>query len=82
MADLEFLHLSYNQLKEIPPEIGNLKSLKLLALNNNQLTIIPKEIGKLTNLKKLFISDNKLTKEDIDKIKKLLPNCEVDPVEE
>ena len=46
----------------IPPEIGNLTSLKYLHLYDNNLTgSIPIEIGNLKNLKSLVLTDNNLT---------------------
>jgi len=51
----------YNQLTNLPVEIGNLTNLQYLNLQNNQLTKLPAEIGNLTNLKELFLSQNQLT---------------------
>ncbi len=46
----------------IPPEIGDLDSLKHLDLAHNPLNSpIPPELGNLTNLKTLFIHFNQLT---------------------
>ena len=51
---LQELNLSYNQLTEIPKELGQLNSLQRLDLSNNQLTEIPKELGQLNSLQRLF----------------------------
>ena len=52
------IHLELNQLSgEIPPEVGNLTSLKTLQLGGAQLTgEIPPELGNLINLESLILS--------------------------
>jgi hypothetical protein len=79
LTKLTRLYLNNNQLTSLPPEIGKLTNLTELYLNNNQLTSLPPEIGKLTNLKDLTLWRNQLLPtSEIDKVKRLLPNCEVD----
>ena len=58
---LKTLHISSNQLSELPKEIGNLTNLQELYIYNNQLSELPKEIGKLVNLEHLSISNNQLS---------------------
>ena len=41
---------SYNQLKHLPPEIGDCTQLASLYLQHNQLEDLPMEIGNLTQL--------------------------------
>jgi hypothetical protein len=49
---------------KIPPEIGNLTSIKRITLDGNNLTgKIPSEIGNLTNINYLKLSGNKLSGE-------------------
>lgn len=46
---------------EIPPELGNMPSLRLLDLGANQLVGgIPLELGKLSNLQQLWLGFNQL----------------------
>ena len=45
----------------LPPEIGQLTSLRQLTLNGNQLTALPPEIGQLTGLHTLILEGNRLT---------------------
>ena len=48
----------------IPPELGNLSSLKVLAMDQNDLTgEIPPDLGGLANLERLVLSWNDLTGE-------------------
>lgn len=73
LTNLTDLILNDNQLVNIPKEIGKLTNLTTLILNDNQLVNIPRTIRKLTNLTLLCISNNKLNKEEISKLRILLP---------
>ncbi len=77
LVNLEFLYLSGNQIEVLPSQIGELRNLKGLLVNKNQLKSLPKELGNLKNLRMLNISDNKIPEKDIEKIKKLLPDCHI-----
>ena len=55
------LHLFDCYVNELPPEIGQLTSLKELALGNNRLTELPPEIGQLTSLENLELGVNLLS---------------------
>ena len=64
LIDLYNLHdliLRFNQLTELPSEIGQLVNLKSLNLRYNQLTKLPSEIGQLVNLEFLDLNNNQLT---------------------
>ena len=64
------------QLKEIAPEIAKLTNLTELYLGDNQISDIT-PLAKLTNLTYLNLQDNKISYEDIESLKKQLPNCEI-----
>jgi len=55
------LILSYNNLTNLPVEIGQLTQLTTLYLSYNKLTNLPVEIGQLTQLTKLTLYNNNLT---------------------
>lgn len=59
--DLQFLWLSRNELKQIPPQIGNLKKLKWLDASDNKLTTLPEELGDCLSLQVLWLENNELT---------------------
>ena len=57
----EILDLADIGLREIPPQLCQLKDLRVLHLQGNKLRNIPREIGQLTNLQELYLQDNKIT---------------------
>jgi Leucine-rich repeat (LRR) protein len=67
--------MNFNQLTELPKEIGELTHLLYLEIGNNQLTTLPDEIKYLTSLQELHLESNKLSDKEKERIKKLLPKC-------
>lgn len=55
------LELQNLDLTAVPPEIGQLTSLKKLWLDRNQLTTLPPEIGRLGDLRLLHLGKNQLS---------------------
>lgn len=49
------LNCEENNLKQLPPEIGQLRELRHLEAFKNQLTTLPKEIGGLVSLEYLNV---------------------------
>ena len=77
LINLRKLDLNNNQISLIPSQIEGLKQLEILNLESNKLKKLPKQIKSLNNLKKLMLWYNFLGKNEIKKIKKLLPNTNV-----
>jgi len=75
LQNLQYLYLEMNQLSILPKSIGELQNLQELYLQMNQLSILPKSIGELQNLQELYLEMNPISKEEKERIKKLLPNC-------
>ncbi|MEO5683300.1 MAG: leucine-rich repeat domain-containing protein [Chitinophagaceae bacterium] len=74
---LTHLDVNYNMMHQLPEEIGDLENLTYLDLSVNKLTSMPKGIGKLKKLRTLNLNFNSFKIEEIEKIRDLLPNCEV-----
>ena len=67
------LFLAKEELKELPPEVGDLKNLLELDLSGNDLETLPPEIGQLKRVKKLgFEITNISAREDYDNRKQLI----------
>ncbi|XP_054712764.1 leucine-rich repeat-containing protein 47-like [Uloborus diversus] len=66
-----------NNIAEIPPEIGQLGSLKILDLGVNEINSIPGELGNCTKLKELNLKGNKLKDK---RLLKLVEQCHVKQV--
>jgi len=61
LKNLVEVELMYNQLTEIPAEIGNLTKLTRLSAGFNKIEKLPAEIGNLTNLDYIYLWENCLT---------------------
>jgi Leucine rich repeat len=77
LTRLRVLSLNFNRLVNCPFEIGQMVSLEYLLLRGNGITTMPESIEKLIKLKYLDLRENPITNEEQEKIKKLLPNCEI-----
>ncbi|HRF42585.1 MAG TPA: TonB family protein, partial [Saprospiraceae bacterium] len=60
LTRLNYVHLSHNQLKNLPNEIGQWSEVISLNLSNNQLTALPLGIEKMTKLTRLTLTKNQL----------------------
>lgn len=71
--NLQWLDLSKNRIKELPPQLGLLKKLKKLILFKNKIEALPPEIGELEDLRELIVNQNELETlpEEIGNLKKL-----------
>ncbi|MGE5041352.1 MAG: leucine-rich repeat domain-containing protein, partial [Candidatus Levyibacteriota bacterium] len=77
LTNLQVLNVTNNQISNIPKEIGNLTNLQELYIGTNNLKTFPEEIGNLKKLKTVQVEGNMLTKEEQQRIQKLLPQASI-----
>lgn len=73
LKNLRVLDASNNEMTGVPAEVGQLTNLEVLNLSNNKLTGLPYELGNLKNLNTLNLSGNDYSTQDLEIIKKGLP---------
>lgn len=82
LTNMEILALPYNKISQIPKEIGLLKKLVFINLVGNKISEIPEEISQLDksnggSLYKIAIKEEDIGKENLLRLKKLLPTTEI-----
>ena len=53
------------------------KKLRMISFRNNKITTIPETITELKELALLDLRGNPIEQEEIDKLKALLPDCQI-----
>ena len=61
----------------MPESLAQLSNLQELDLSYNQLTSLPKEINQLHSLEQLYLEGNSISKEEQNRIRKMLPQCTI-----
>lgn len=61
LSNLENLDVSFNNLSEIPKNIGKLSKLEFFSAIGNQITFIPDSLCSLYKLKTLYLGSNQIT---------------------
>ncbi len=77
LQKLEVFILENNPITKIPNEIYLAQKLRLLSLRNNKITTIPETISELPELALLDLRGNPISQEEIEKLRALLPGCEI-----
>ncbi len=77
LKNLHKLYIEECDLTFLPEEICDLKFLQVLHIQRNQITKLPENIGKLKNLKELNLGSNPIPEAEIQRVQKLLPNCNI-----
>jgi Leucine-rich repeat (LRR) protein len=75
LKQLTIIDLTDNPRLSNIENIEKIERLEFLYLYGCGLTKLPNEIGRLKNLKQIGLVGNNLSKDEIERIKKALPNC-------
>ncbi len=77
LKNLETLSLTLNYIEKLPLEILELKKLKVLSLTENPSFADIETVGKIKWLEEFYCYGCYLSKEEIEYLKKQLPNCKI-----
>lgn len=77
LVNLKELLIFDNEIDSIPDCIGSLTNLEKLEIWSNPIKYVSPEIQKLTKLKSMRMEKDNLTEEQMEEIRKWLPNTEI-----
>ncbi len=77
MLNLVYINANNNDLVGLPPQIGNLERLRVLDLWSNELSDFPEALSKLKDLRVMDLRAITISQENINQLKKWLPNTNV-----
>ncbi|MBA3664862.1 MAG: leucine-rich repeat domain-containing protein [Bacteroidetes bacterium] len=77
LPNLEILIIENNPIKVIPFEIYKAQKLRVLSLRGNSIEKLPDSMSQLQNLTLLDLRGNPISAEELEKLKILLPGCEI-----
>lgn len=77
LPNLEVLVIENNHLTTVPFEIYKAQKLRIISLRGNQIERLPDSISQLENLSVLDLRGNPLLPEELEKLKILLPGCQI-----
>ncbi|NEW81951.1 MAG: hypothetical protein GZ094_06265 [Mariniphaga sp.] len=76
-TNLNLLSFVGDQIAVLPPEMGNLSSLKVLYIDINPVTSVLPIVRNLHQLEKLGVGKTNIPQSELDIIKQTLPNCNI-----
>jgi len=77
LPNLEVLIIENNPLSQIPFDIYKSQKLRFISLRGNKIEKLPDSISQLENLTLLDLRGNPMSADEIEKLKALLPGCEI-----
>lgn len=77
LPNLEVLIIENNPIKTIPFDIYKASKLRFISLRGNNIEKLPDSISQLENLTLLDLRGNPVSADEIEKLKILLPGCEI-----
>jgi Leucine-rich repeat (LRR) protein len=77
LKNLSSFELQFSDVDKLPKQFAKLKNLKYVNLYHAKIKGIPKSIYKLKKLEHLVLNKALVSQEELDLIKKKLPNCEL-----
>jgi Leucine-rich repeat (LRR) protein len=77
LPNLEILIIENNPISKIPFEIYKAQKLRFISLRNNKIEKLPDSISQLPELAFLDLRGNPMSTEEIEKLRALLPGCEI-----
>ncbi len=77
LKSLYQLDLGDNNIKYIPKSLAKLPRLEVLDLSDNHIKKIPSFAHRMNKLRTLDLSGNPLELDEVDRLRKSLPDCEV-----
>lgn len=77
LVNLEVLIIENNHLTQVPFDIYKAKNLRMISFRGNQLTRLPDSICHLENLTLLDLRGNSISAEELEKLKILIPGCQI-----
>jgi Leucine-rich repeat (LRR) protein len=77
LQNLEILIIENNPITQIPFDIYKAQKLRFISLRGNKIEKLPDSISQLENLTLLDVRGNPMSPEEIEKLKILLPGCEI-----
>lgn len=77
LKSLQQLNLSHCRIEKLPKSLQQLQSLAVIDLSNNRLRKLPKSFRKLQKLQQLNLSGNDISDKREEKIRQLLPKCDI-----